>query len=165
MMWVVALNGSKGVGKSTTVAAFLKKLPDTIALSLDKERAALGTKDTLAEKNRIAFKSIEQKLIEALRVNNNAIIDCGLSEERVASLRQLSNTHGATLHLVLLTASYNESVRRVRERDASKGRAFNKTRFDEVHKVVQAKDFIQFTLIDTSETSVDDTVKKIISLL
>ncbi len=164
-MWIIALDGSKGAGKSTLVEAFLKSNPQTLELSLDKERRALGIVGTSFEKNKVTFKTIEAKLKAALDEKKNIILDCGLYPERIDFLESISAKYNADLHLVFLTAPYEHLVARVKARDKRNGRPFNQERFDEVYKVVTDKDYSKFTVLDSSEHSPEELTGKLTDIL
>ncbi len=164
-MWIIALDGSKGAGKSTLVETFLKESPDTLELSLDKERRALGIVGTSFEKNKITFKTIEAKLTDAMGERRNVILDCGLYQERIDFLESISAKCNADLHLVFLTAPYEDLINRVKARDKRNERPFNQERFDEVYRVVTDKDYSMFTILDSSKYSPKELSQKLVDIL
>lgn len=162
--WVVALDGSKGAGKSTTVALFKKLHPDVSDISLDFVRSDIGIVGTSFKKNKIAFEEVKRRVFEILKSGDNVILDCGLNEYRIKEIRSIAAQAEAKVVFIFLSAPYDVLIDRVKKRDEAKGKIFNIDRFDEVYKIVMGKDFSKFTVVDTADKPVPEVVEVIDTL-
>lgn len=160
-LWLLALDGSKGAGKSTTSEHILKSHPKAIGISLDFVRKDIGIEGTSFGKNKIAFEEVKSRIAHALEDGKCVLLDCGLDDYRIASIKQLADKYDADTMFVFLTAPYEVLVERVRARDVTKGKELNLQRFDEVYKIVMHKDFSQYLVLDTSMLSVTQIAQKI----
>ncbi len=150
-MWIIALDGSKGAGKSTLVTELLQRYPQAKEVSLDKERRAQGYETTSFEINETVFETMKPKIDQLLSAGNDIIVDCGLNDIRINALHQASEKHHARLELVFLTAPYDVLLQRVEERSRSQGRSNNRQRFEEVYKLVNDKDLSDFAVLDSAK--------------
>ena len=66
------------------------------------------------------------------------------------------------LYKYFLEAPYNVLVQRVKERNIVENKTTDENRIKYVHKVVNAKPFIDYTILDTNTLSAQDIVEKII---
>lgn len=163
--WIVALDGSKGAGKSTTVSFFKKLHPDVANISLDFVRSDIGIIGTSFEKNKIAFEEVKKRIVEKLESGKNVLLDCGLNDYRIQEIDLLASQAKAKVVFVSLNAPRDILINRVTARNKAKGNVFNAERFNEVHKVVMDKDFSKFTIIDTANNSVSQVVEVIDALI
>ncbi|MFA6502654.1 MAG: ATP-binding protein [Candidatus Paceibacterota bacterium] len=163
---IILLDGSKGAGKTTVGKTLVERLKDAVFLSLDDERRSLADQDRpRAERNKEAFENVMEKGSKYLDKGMNLIIDCGLTNERVSRLEALAAEKDSKIYKFLLKASYETQLDRVRSRDASKGNATDEARFAEVHAIVHAKDFSDFTTIETGDLSPSEIAEKIAVLI
>lgn len=163
---IILLDGSKGAGKTTVGEILAKRLKDIVFLSLDNERRALPHSNKhITERNKEAFEKIMEKSAQYLTEGKNLIIDCGLIGERIARIEALAKEKAARVYKFLLKASYETQLDRVRSRDSAKGKETDDARFKEVHDIVHAKDFADFTVIDTDQLSSSKVVDKILAIL
>jgi hypothetical protein len=93
------------------------------------------------------------------------VVDCGLLKERVDFFEQLSRDTKTKLYKFFLKASRETLLNRVRSRDAIHGGETNVERFDEVLKIVQDKDFKDFTIIETDTLSLEDVAARIMKAI
>lgn len=160
-MWIIALDGSKGAGKSTLVTELLQRFPRAQEVSLDKERREQGYQTTSFEINRAVFETMKPKMDKLLSLDNNLIVDCGLNDIRTSALNELAQKYHAKLELVFLNAPYEVLLARVEERTRAQGRSNNRERFDEVYKIVTNKDLSGYTVLDSSILSPKELADKI----
>jgi thymidylate kinase len=157
---IIILDGSKGAGKSTTAKLLCDKLSNSISLSLDSERALLLNQEgkTIQERNKEAFEVLLNKCISLADENKNIIIDCGLTAERVPIIEKLARDKSVHLYKFLLKASYDTQLKRVRERDALKGKETDEDRFKKVHDSLYSKSFENFITIETDKNNPEEVV-------
>lgn len=163
---VILLDGSKGAGKTTAGKILTQRLKDTMSLSIDNERRALPRSDKhITERNKEAFEKIMEKGSQYLDQGTSLVIDCGLIDERIARIEALAAEKGSRVYKFLLRAQYETQLDRVRSRDSAKGKETDEERFAEVHTIVHAKKFDDFTVIDTDQLTPDEVADKIIALI
>ena len=163
---LILLDGPKGAGKSSVSQILADKLDNVICLSLDAERRALPDQGRgRTELNKEAFENIIHKTERFLKENRNLIIDCGLTEERVQRLERVASDGNAQIYKFLLQASRGTLLGRVRMRDSAKNQKTNVERFDEVLKIVHAKEFSNFNIIETDGLSVKEVADRILKIV
>jgi len=163
---IILLDGSKGAGKTTTGEILLQHLEGTVYLSVDNERRALPRSDKhITERNKEAFEVIMEKSAQYLDEGKNLIIDCGLIDERVARIEALAGEKNARVYKFLLKALYETQLDRVRSRDSAKDKETDEARFKEVHDIVHAKNFADFTVVDTDQFSPAEVADRILAIL
>lgn len=163
---IILLDGSKGAGKTTTSEILLTLLKDAVYLSVDNERRALPHSDKhITERNKEAFEKIMGKSAQYLNEGKNLIIDCGMIDERIVRIESLAAEKNSRVYKFLLKASYETQLNRVRSRDSAKGKETDEPRFKEVHDIVHAKNFTDFTVIDTDQLNPSEVVDKILAIL
>lgn len=150
---LILIDGPKGSGKSTLSELLKKNLSNTEFFSLDNERKLLERTDSIDNDNKRAFEIIIEKLKGVFEQNKNAVIDSGISEERLKTLEMISNEYSVQFHKFSLIAPYDVLHLRVKERDKSKGKDFDKNRFDFTFKAQQSKSFDDFCIIDSGKLS------------
>ena len=159
---IILLDGPKGAGKTTVADLLCQHLEKTAVLSADRERRALDNQErTRAELFKEAFAKILEKSEAHLRAGRDVIIDCGLTDERVAALEDLAQAADAQVHRFLLNASYETLLNRVRARDSARGKETDEERFDEVYKIVHAKNFHEFEILETGTSTPAEIAEKI----
>jgi|SRR3989344_167302 len=163
--YLILLDGPKGSGKSTLSELLKQNLSNTEFFSLDGERKLLERTDSIDNDNKRAFQVITEKLKDVFAQNKNAVIDSGISEERLKILEMISNEYGVQFHKFSLTAPYEALHSRVKERDESKGKNFDKNRFDYTFKAQQSKSFEDFYIIDSSRLSPQEMFEVVYSKL
>ncbi len=149
----ILLDGPKGSGKSTLSELLRQNLSNTEFFSLDTERKLLVRTDSINNDNGRAFEIIVEKLKAVFEQNKNAVLDSGISEERLKTLEMISNEYDVQLYKFSLIAPYDVLHSRVKERDMNKGKDFDKNRFDSTYKAQQSKSFSDFYVIDSSKLS------------
>jgi predicted kinase len=163
---VIVLDGSKGAGKTTVGEILIQHLKDVVFLSLDNERRALANQDrSRAERNKEAFDNVLARGAQHLVNGTSLIIDCGLTEERISRIESLAAEKGSRVYKILLKASYETQLNRVRGRDSAKGNGTDEARFAEVHNIVHAKSFDGFITIDTDKQTPTEIADKIVVLI
>ena len=161
--FMLLLDGAKGAGKTTISEILEKQMKGAVFLSLDKERRALSDQQkTRTELNKEAFQNIVTKSKESLRESKSVIIDCGLTEERVAELSELAAEEEIKIHKFHLRASYEVLLERVRARDNTKGKETDEARFQKIFGKVQSKEFCDFHIIETEKLKPEEVVDKIV---
>jgi len=163
--YLILLDGPKGSGKSTLSGLLKQNLSNTEFFSLDGERKLLERTDSIDNDNKRAFQVITKKLKDVFEQNKNAVIDSGISEERLKTLEMISNKYDVHFHKFSLIAPYDVLHSRVKERDESKGRDFDKNRFDYTFKAQQSKSFDDFCIIDSSKLSPQEMFEIVYSKL
>ncbi len=163
--YLILLDGPKGSGKSTLSELLKNNLSNTEFFSLDNERKLLERTDSIDSDNKRAFEIITEKLKGVFEQNKNAVIDSGISEERLKRLEMISNEYGVQFHKFSLIAPYDVLHSRVKERDESRGKDFDKNRFDFTFKAQQSKSFDDFCIIDSSKLSPQEMLKIVYSKL
>ena len=160
---IILLDGSKGAGKTTVGTILQERIKDIVFLTLDNERRSLSpSEENITERNKEAFEQLLQKGARYLDTGINLLIDCGLTNERIARIEALATEKGSSIHKFLLKASYETQLERVRNRDSAKGNPTDEARFAEVHDIIHAKEFNDFTVIDTDQLSPVEVAEKII---
>jgi predicted kinase len=151
--FLILLDGPKGSGKSTLSGLLKEHLTETEFFSLDNERKLLERTDSIDNDNKRAFHVITEKLEDTFKQNKNAVIDSGISEERLKILETLANTYDIQIHKFSLIAPYDVLHSRVKERDKSRGKDFDENRFNLTFKGQQSKSFEDYSIIDSSKLS------------
>ena len=159
---IILLDGAKGSGKTTIGTALKNRLRDAEFLSLDEIRRAIPNARATAEYNQIAFDELLQKLKRMILGGDSVIIDCGVTKEKLSSLEKVAKILGVKIHKYSLTASPEVLFKRVVKRDMGDGKTTNKERFDYVYDILQSKDFVDYTKIDTCESSPKEIINKIL---
>jgi len=162
---IILLDGSKGSGKTTVGKLLEKKILNVDYLSLDEIRRAIPDAKATAHFNQLAFDELLGKLHRAISEGNIAIIDCGLTKEKLDTLEIAVATLGVKMHKYSLSTSPEILIDRVKQRDLRQGKRTDKERFDYVYKLQQAKEFNDYTTIDTQSSSPDEIVGEIITAL
>lgn len=167
--YIILLDGSKGAGKTTVSELLRKQLPNLECLSVDTERRILEAQEegwrarwTRTERNQKAFDVILKKTEECLGQGMNVVIDCGWIEKRILAVEAIAERNKAKVYKFLLHAPHGVLLDRVRARDAAKGWETNVERFDEIHKHVYAKEFTDFSIIETETLKPEEIAEKII---
>lgn len=163
--YLILLDGPKGSGKSTLSELLKNNLSNTEFFSLDSERKLLERTDSIDNDNKRAFDIITEKLKGVFEQNKNAVIDSGISGERLKILEMISNEYGIIFHKFSLIAPYDVLHSRVKERDESRGKDFNKNRFDFTFKAQQSKSFEDFCMIDSGKLSPQEMFEMVYSKL
>ncbi len=163
--YLILLDGPKGSGKTTLSELLKNNLLNTEFFSLDHERKLLERTDSIDNDNKRAFQVITEKLKSVFEQNKNAVIDSGISEEHLKTLEMISNEYNVQFHKFSLVAPYDVLHSRVKERDKSKGKYFDKNRFDYTFKVQQSKSFDDFCIIDSSKLSPQEMFEIVYSKL
>ena len=163
---IILLDGAKGAGKSSVAKILLKRIENAVFLSFDNERKLLPGRDKVLNGiHKEPFENIIKKARELLKSGKNLIIDCGLTKERVLEFEQLALDFNSKLYKFFLKAPYETLLSRVRSRDKAKSKETDINRFDEVHNIVNSKEFDEFKIIETDKSDireVADTILKII---
>jgi predicted kinase len=162
---LILIDGPKGSGKSTLSEFLKRKLSNTEFLSLDAERKLLTRTDSRDDDNRRAFQVIIKKLINTFQQKRNAVIDMGISEERVQELEKITNQHAVQMQKFSLIAPYDVLHSRVKERDTARGKVFEKNRFEYTLQVNQSKSFTGFTILDSDRLSPQDMCDKVMETI
>lgn len=163
---IILLDGAKGAGKSTVSNILASRLQETVFLSLDNERRSLTNQQRMrAELNKEAFENIVKKTKMYLKKGQNIVIDCGLNQERVATIDILADEENAQVRRFFLKAPYDILLERVRGRDKAKGTETDEARFQEVFQILHAKDFSGFKVIETVALTPEEISNKIIETL
>ena len=151
--YLILLDGPKGSGKTTLSEMLKNNLSNTEFFSLDHERKLLDRTDSIDNDNKRAFQVIVEKLKNVFEQKKNSVIDSGISEERLKILEKISEQYDVKFYKFSLIAPYDILHLRVKERDESKGKHFDKNRFDLTFKAQQSKSFENFCIIDSSKLS------------
>lgn len=163
---IILLDGAKGAGKSSVAKILLEKIENVVFLSFDNERKLLPTQDNVLKGiHKEPFDNIIKKAGNFLKSGKNVIIDCGLTRERVLELERLALDFDSKLYKFFLKAHYETLLDRVSKRDKAKGKETDVERFEEVHQIVNSKEFGGFKIIETDKLDIQevaDTILKII---
>lgn len=152
--YLVLIDGPKGSGKSTLSELLKKNLSNTEFFSLDDERKLLERTDSRDNDNKRAFQIITEKLERVFGQNKSAVVDCGLSSnERMNILDKISKKYDVKVYKFSLIAHPDILHSRVKERDESRGKVFDKERFDYTFNAQQSKSFDGFQIIDSGKLS------------
>lgn len=162
MSFLILIDGQKGSGKSTLSELLKQKLSNTEFFSLDVERKQLTRTDSIDNDNKRAFKLITEKLKDMFEQDRNAVLDMGISEVRLKVLETISSQHLVQLYKFSLTAPYDILHSRVKDRDKSRGKDFNKNRFDYTINVQQSKSFTGFTILDSDKLSPEEICERVV---
>ena len=151
--YLVLIDGPKGAGKTTLAELLKKNLLNTEFFRLDNERKLLERTNSIDNDNERAFQVIFEKLNRTFQQNKNVVLDSGLSEKRIGLLEHISNENNIKVYKFALIAPYDVLHSRVLNRDESKGKDFNKERFDYTFNANQSKSFDGFSILDSSKLS------------
>ena len=163
---LILLDGSKGAGKTSVSNILVKHLQATVSLSIDTERHVLLNQErSLTELNKEAFEVVVEKIASHLGKSLSVVVDCGLTQERVSRLENLARGKNAKVYRFFLDAPYEMLLERVRARDKSRGRQTDEKRFEEVFRIIHAKDLKTFQVIETDILTSEQISDKIISTL
>lgn len=163
MTFLLLIDGPKGSGKTTLCELLKKRLENTEFFSLDTERRMLVERtDSRDEDNRRAFGLLVEKIDTTFAKNENAVIDSGLSEERLKILEQIAKNHNVKIHKFALIGPKEILRSRVIERDHAQGKIFDEERFDYTHNAQQSKSFAGFDVIDSSKVSPEEIADRVI---
>ena len=160
--YIILLDGSKGAGKSTTASLLREKISDNILLSLDEIRRSIPNAIATAEYNQLAYDKLLQQAESSIKEGKNIIIDCGLTEQKLQVLEEMVERMQVPLHKYFLEAPYDVLIQRVKECNIVENKTTDNNRIKYVHKVVNAKIFTNYTILDTNTLSTQDIVEKII---
>lgn len=162
---IILLDGPKGSGKTTVGKLLEKKIANADYLSLDEIRRAIPDAKATTHFNQMAFDKLLEKLNQAINEGNIAIIDCGLTMEKLDTLEKTVTTLGVGLYKYSLNTSPETLFDRVAKRDLREGKRTDKERFDYVYQLQQAKEFRDYTTIDTELSSPNEIVSEIIAVM
>ena len=164
--FLILIDGPKGSGKSTLSELLKNNLSNTEFFSLDNERKLIEKTDSRDNDNKKAFHIITEKLEKNFEQNKSAVVDCGLSSnERVNVLDTISKKYNVEVYKYSLIAHYDVLHSRVKERDKSRGKNFDKERFDYTFNAQQSKSFDGFSIIDSSKLSPQEIFEIVYSKL
>ena len=96
---------------------------------------------------------IVKKLKEGFGKHKNAVLDSGISQERLHMLEVISKEHNVRFHKFSLTAPKDVLLARVKARAESLGKVFDRDRFEYTYHHQQSKPFKGFTVLDSSRVS------------
>lgn len=154
MHFLILIDGPKGSGKTTLCELLKERFESTKFFSLDEERKMLVERtDSRDNDNGRAFGFLIEKLKTAFANKENAVIDIGLSEERVKMLEEIAKDHNVKVHKFALVAPKETLRSRVIKRDSDQGKLFDERRFDYTHNAQQSKLFTGFRIMDSSKLS------------
>ena len=163
--YLILLDGPKGSGKTTLSELLKNNLSNTEFFSLDHERKLLDRTASIDNDNKRAFQIITDKLRNVFEQKKNAVIDSGISQERLKILEKISEQYSVKLYKFSLIAPYDVLHSRVKERDESRGKNFDKERFDYTFNAQQSKSFDGFSIIDSSKLSPQEMFEIVYSKL
>jgi len=164
---IIILDGAKGAGKSSVGEILTQTLDKAVYLSLDNERRSLKSQEqNITERNKEAFENIVDKTRKSIFSENNIIIDCGLTKERLLTLENIASENNAKLYKFFLKAEHATLLNRVRNRDRSRGKNTDVERFNEVHQIIHDKELNGFHIIETDKldlSKVADVIIKVVN--
>lgn len=159
---VISIDGPKGSGKTTVANLLKKKLPNAVVLSLDEIRRAIPDAIPTEEFNAPAFKTLLQRVIEAVDSQKDVIIDSDLTDERAQALKEAIRDAFGTWRPYALTASREVLLKRVKQRDQELKRHTNHERFERAYERQQQKSFAGMTVLDTETISAEEIADAIV---
>lgn len=165
MNFLILIDGPKGSGKSTLSELLKKRVSNTEFLSLDNERKFLKRTDSIGNDNNRAFLVITEKLKGIFGNNKSAVVDMGISEERLKILETITSLFSVRFLKFSLTAPYEILHSRVKRRDDSRGKNFDKDRFDYTFKAQQSKSFSGFTILETDKLSPEEMCERVVKYI
>lgn len=161
MSKVISIDGPKGSGKTTIVGLLKQKFPSLVLLSLDEIRRSIPDAIPTEEFNKLAFVTLIRRVVEQADQQKDVIIDSGLTEERVALLKDAIRDTFGVWHAYALTAPHDVLLTRLKKRDQANKRRTNEERFERSYERQQQKSFEGVTVIDTTALTAEEIAEQI----
>lgn len=160
---LIILDGARGAGKSTVSTILKEKMENTVFIGLDMIRNLITKSKATDDFNTIAFDAIFSISDSFLSNGVNVVIDSGITKERDKKLKEIANRNDADIFMFYLSAPKEVLWERIQKRGEERKRMPDRERFDYTHSMQQAKDFSEFTEIDTTKFNPEEIVNFILS--
>lgn len=160
---LIILDGARGAGKSTVSAILKEKMENTVFVGLDMIRNLVTKSKATDDFNAIAFDVIFSVTDSFLSNDVNIVIDSGITKERDKKLKDIVIKHNADIYMFYLSAPKEVLWERIQKRGEERNRMPNRERFDYTYSMQQAKDFSEFTEIDTTKFNPEQITDLILS--
>lgn len=159
---LIILDGARGAGKSTVSGLLKDKLVNTAFVGLDLVRNLITKSQATDAYNQIAYDVIFSMTESFLKNGVSIVMDSGLNEQRESLFRKLAEDAQVPVLSYSLSAPKEVLWERIQKRGQERGKMPNPERFEYTYAAQQSKDFHKFTMIDTTSTSPDAIVEKIL---
>lgn len=154
--FVIILNGSKGVGKSTLSKELAKKLEGVAFFGFDVVRRMISQMDASDVNNAIAV-DVSMNMIEGFLSNGvSVVIDGGINNsERMQKVKMVVDKYDADLFTYTLHAPRETLWKRVQKRDKEWGVEADRERFDYVYDLLEKNVLPNTVILDTAQLTVE----------
>lgn len=161
--YLILLDGARGAGKSTTSGLLKDKLENTAFIGLDFIRNVITKSQATDAYNKIAYDALIAITDSFLKSKTNVVIDSGLNQDREYLFRAIAENNQVPVLAYSLSAPKEVLWERIQKRGEERGKMPNPERFEYTYTTQQSKDFSKFTIIDTTISSPDTIVEKILN--